>query len=1018
VEKYGPWVPWGRRARDMKLPAGTAAEDVFLANPKLGLIYTIDDLARNRPLPGAYPFKDDGAGLYSPDPKDPAKGRAWTPIGLRVHQLYREYYQRIGADLRRFEKSGKHDDARDAAVALVRWAYAFPTLDFAEYLSNTVHESGPFGRDLSCRRRATAANFLPHYMLYVKPILFQYDRLFERIRGDKLLAESVGRFVPWVKTPTDVIELIDVYLVQTTAKRILRYHYHTDPMDIANLAAVVGDPSVTDPWMEWLFSRTFIYPLPVAGIQDTMISGTTREGTEFVGSTYYAQGEGALRVAEALDAYRAAGGSRRFDLSDPARYPKPVAHAYWRLENVVGGWDFLRIGDVCGPDKAPGHTLRDLGYARAGWRWTRDPKFAFILKHYGGGKDPAIDAAAAKCPRAPWLENRSRVLPMWAGVLEAGCEHDDPRFRRAAYLRVGYGVGHHHHDMLDLQIVAHGLPMTIDGGQRPGYSSPADRTTRIHNTVEIDGRSGRDHSWVTALADHRGARYLSAAAGRNLSRQIALIDADEGKGSRKLSIEQQRPGATLPKGVVTPNSYVFDVFRVAGGQRHTYCFHGPLDDDFQWNALQPSAPAAGGEEAEYLRIFKVKPELSLAGGAGESFQATWRMAVEVPGPGGGEKEMLGRNYDADSPRKFTRLHLLGAKGARAMRARAVCRQWKYEYTNVMVQRRAAAGLAKPLASVFAAVIEPYAGEPFLTGVRRLKVDDPRSGARRAACVEVKTRSGHTDVCFSDSPPGETRAVPEAKLRVAGEFAFYSTDARGLRQATLVGGRLLEAPSVRIEPAEARHEGRVVKVDYLKKQLWLDRPWPNRPVVFEIGRPGTDHMTTYTAVGVEPAGEGCLITVRRGADAYRSEVREVKPDGTVACTLKPLMGYVPGNQDGWVASDDRATRFWRAKYLGGTSFKLRGGPVNVAAFGPERVLRLWEYGAGDTARHRTSVSWRRVGADLFELTADTAVALSVRARAAQVSAGGKVWRALEAKTAGGWLTFTLPPVVRAMVRLKS
>jgi hypothetical protein len=53
-----------------------------------------------------------------------------------------------------------------------------------------------------------------------------------------------------VKTPQDVIQLIDVYLVQTTAKRILRYHYYTDPVDIANAAAVVGDNSVTDPWMD------------------------------------------------------------------------------------------------------------------------------------------------------------------------------------------------------------------------------------------------------------------------------------------------------------------------------------------------------------------------------------------------------------------------------------------------------------------------------------------------------------------------------------------------------------------------------------------------------------------------------------------------------------------------------------------------------------------------------------------------------------------------------------------------
>ena len=176
------------------------------------------------------------------------------------------------------------------------------------------------------------------------------------------------------------------------------------------------------------------------------------------------------------------------------------------------------------------------------------------------------------------------------------------------------------------------------------------------------------------------------------------------------------------------------------------------------------------------------------------------------------------------------------------------------------------------------------------------------------------------------------------------------------------------------------------------------------------------MTTYTAERVEAAGRGSRITVRRGADAYRSEVRRVEADGTVTCTLKPLMGYVRGNQDGWVASDDRATRFWRAKYLGGTRFKLSGAPVDRSAFGGEGVLRLWEYGVGDTARRRTSVSWRRREPGLFELAADTAVTLTVPARAARISTDGATWRALKAKTAGGRLTFAVPPVAQALVRL--
>ncbi|MEA3400226.1 MAG: heparinase II/III family protein [Armatimonadota bacterium] len=1025
-ERYGAWVPWGGGTEGMTLPNGVSPADVFLANPKLGLIYTIDDLRHNRPLPEPYPFADDGTGLYFPDPEDESTGRVWTPIGHRVHQLHVDGYRAIGRALERCDQSGSYDDAHDAALALVRFAYAFPTLDIAEYLSSTVHESGPFGRDYSCRRRETVAFFLPHYAQYVKPIMFQYDRLFEFIEGNELLAESVQRFVPWVTSPEDVIRLIDVYLVQTTAKRILRYHYHTDPMDIANLAAVVGDTSVTDPWMQWLFSRTFIYPLPVAGIQDAMISGTTREGTEIVGSTYYAQGEGALRIAAALDLYQAAGGNPRFDLSDPRRYPKPVAHAYWRLENVVGGRDFLRIGDVCGPDKAPGHTLRDLSFAQPAWRWTKDPRFAFILKHYVGrgemtdGQWAEVEAAASKCPRAPWLENRSRVLPMWAGVLETGVQHDDPRLRRAAYVRVGFGMGHHHADTLDLQVVAHGLPMTIDGGQRPGYSSPGDRTTRVHNTVEVDGHSHSGHSWITTMADHPGARYLAASGspppGATLfRRQVALIDVDEVPDPQKLPPEQQAPFADLEPGVTTPSSYVFDVFRVAGGAQHTYCFHGPLHDQFTWNAQNAAEPVEGSHEAEYLRVFTGRPERSRVGEVQGGFQATWRMAVEVPGPGAGEREMMGGSYDSDGSRKFTRLHLFGADGARAMRAQAVCTRWDYDFTNAMVQRSRRENEA--LHSVFAAVIEPYAGEPFITRVRPLSVGDEREGPRAAVALEVTTANGHTDLLFADGRADSPVSIADSGLEVLGEFAYYSTDSDGLRQAALVGGTLLSGPHIRIEAEAAERTAQVVGVDYLDRTIRLDGTWPTwkSPKILEMGLPDSDHRTTYTTTACERGERGSVLRLQRGADYYRSEIRRIHPDGTVECALTPLMQHARGNRAGWVASNDAMTRFWRAESLGEGRFRLSGAPVSAEAFAPEGVLRLWEYGVGDTVWQRTSTSVRRLRRDHLELRTDTDLSLSLRARAAQMSTNGENWRDLPGRTGDGWLTITLPMDVPADVR---
>ncbi len=88
VEQFGSWEP-PTRPQDVAW-AGVPAEQIFLANAKLRLVYTIDDLRARRALPDPYPLKDDGAGLFFPDAGDPNTGAAWTPIGNRVHQLHRD----------------------------------------------------------------------------------------------------------------------------------------------------------------------------------------------------------------------------------------------------------------------------------------------------------------------------------------------------------------------------------------------------------------------------------------------------------------------------------------------------------------------------------------------------------------------------------------------------------------------------------------------------------------------------------------------------------------------------------------------------------------------------------------------------------------------------------------------------------------------------------------------------------------------------------------------------------------
>ena len=93
-------------------------------------------------------------------------------------------------------------------------------------------------------------------------------------------------------------------------------------MAICNLSIVIDSPRIADAWMEWLFRRTFIYPFPPAGIQDDMITAVDRDGCQYIGSTYYAQGEGGIRVGEAIHRYIRGGGDAKFDLTNPQALPQ------------------------------------------------------------------------------------------------------------------------------------------------------------------------------------------------------------------------------------------------------------------------------------------------------------------------------------------------------------------------------------------------------------------------------------------------------------------------------------------------------------------------------------------------------------------------------------------------------------------------------------------------------------------------------------------------------------------------
>ncbi len=123
-----------------------------------------------------------------------------------------------------------------------------------------------------------------------------------------------------------------------------------------------------------------------------------------------------------------------------------------------------------------------------------------------------LQANARKQGRNPFLDQSSRVLANWAGILESGREAGDFRFKRSVCLRVGTGHGHAHSDTLDLQLLAHGVRLANDVGWRGSYARPSPESAMVHNLVEVDEANWNGHSWIAPFAPASGAQYRMGVA--------------------------------------------------------------------------------------------------------------------------------------------------------------------------------------------------------------------------------------------------------------------------------------------------------------------------------------------------------------------------------------------------------------------------------------------------------------------------------------------------------------------------
>ncbi|MBM3475341.1 MAG: heparinase [Armatimonadetes bacterium] len=390
--------------------------------------------------------------------------------------------------------------------------------------------------------------------------------------------------------------------------------------------------------------------------------GTWSEGAP----SYHAQVVGSLSVvANALQGY-----------SDPAGYEPPAPdRRYDNLDATTG--------------------LPGIKRARESLDLMRLPN---------GRRVPVHDTWSTDNPGA-LTASQPYVLPGLGHGCLAGGEGDG---QWQAHLTWSAGQGHQHDDGLSLLIFCQGQEMLSD----LGYSHSRDRAwtlpTAAHNTVVIDSLTQ-----VSDRTTYGALRYFHAS---EANCQVVSVDNRTVYPNRAQTYRR-----TL---VAVAGQYLVDLFEVAGGQQHDYFLHGCADlpgsvraeaggQALPTEALETLVPS-GVEYAEAMN----EGECGLASRPGYAY-GYLRDLQRVKGP---LPASCALEYTLEGSPATLRAHVLTQPGDELVVGRnPAVRGAKENDNNLRDCWRPFAALRRNGGeSLFAAVLDPLAGTPAVTSVRRLE----------------------------------------------------------------------------------------------------------------------------------------------------------------------------------------------------------------------------------------------------------------------------------------------------------
>jgi hypothetical protein len=683
------------------------------------------------------PDRADRSLLYNtdhPDPDDPLHtfgvddGNGYVDGDNRwrfvsTYLIYGQWKQAIVGGINNLANAyvvtGDPIYARKCAILIDRLADIHPEFDFAK--QGWVYE-----------RRADAGYISTWHDAAeeLRQVAFAYDMIFDSIKDDEqlvtfLAAKAAQHNLDNAKTSFDLIR-------GNIDQRILRHV-------IANRDRIESNYPTTD--VTLLVMRTILdWNSDREGILDTL-DGILRKGTAVDGLS----GEKGLAGYSVIAPTRIAYLLARYDRVDPdllgdiyKRFPALRDMYRFHIDTWIDMQYYPQIGDT-GTVGRPYARYAAIGFDDH--KFTPTPginpsayTFMWRLAHLADEPDflrviyHANEQSTADLPHDLFIADPAQVqrdvqavidetgerfvVPsinkqQWHVALLRAGEHPD---HRAAWIAYDVRGRHGHFNGMNLGLVAKGFELLPEFGYPPvqfgGWTSPRSRwytMTAAHNTVVVDGKNQIADTAARTTLWHIGDSVRAMRfdgpdmiGGSTYQRTVAMAD------------------------VSAADSYVLDIFNVAGGRDHAQFYHGYFGElTIQGASMSPADDY--GHDTQ-MRNFQTD----------DSPKPGWTADWQV--------EDIYNLYD--TPRNVHLRYTGLTHDATASR----CETWVSPggtsdpvggYLNSIMIRRQASDDA-PLSSTFVGVIEPYEGDPLIaSAVRR-----DEGGA---IVVEITLTDGRRDV---------------------------------------------------------------------------------------------------------------------------------------------------------------------------------------------------------------------------------------------------------------------------------